>query len=117
MRIAKDTAADAQDHRTMPLHQRFRGRLIVLFDEERQELPIRQASPVADKHRFAKLLDDGLQAAGPHFPSSRAPAWRIRYLLFLGGGRFHTLFCVIGPAPNRHQPIFRLGADLLEYGL
>jgi hypothetical protein len=67
---AKNTAADAPDHRPVPAHEGCKSRFVTAADVVLQQFPIGQ-SHIFAQHR-AKVLDDTVHLAGWHVPSIRA---------------------------------------------
>ena len=64
--VAEDTAAHAPHHRTMPLHEGRKTRLVPAADVLLQQLPIGHLRPIPQKHLPANVLDDLADRAGRH---------------------------------------------------
>jgi hypothetical protein len=62
--VADDTAADAKDHGAVATDKGLEGRLVLLFDEGRQQLPIRPVRPIGPHHDPAEMLDDPAYRSG-----------------------------------------------------
>jgi len=62
--IANDTTANPEDHGAMTTDKGVKGRFIVLFDEGRQQLPIRPVRPIGPQHDPAEMLDDPAYRSG-----------------------------------------------------
>src|SRR5262245_40464954 len=59
---------DAPHHRAVPTHKGRKSRLVLAADVVRQQLLIGQPSPVLQKHRPAKVLDDPVHLAHRRVP-------------------------------------------------
>jgi hypothetical protein len=71
--IANDTTANPEDHGAMTTDKGVKGRFIVLFDEGRQQLPIRPARRILPKHGSAKTPNHRVQLSRRH----SCPPWPI----------------------------------------
>jgi hypothetical protein len=69
--IAKDSVANAKDHRTMTAQKCFKGSFVMASDEGFEELSVSQPRTVQCQGSPAKVLNDGLHLGGRHLsPSS-----------------------------------------------
>src|SRR5262249_45751598 len=87
--VAEDTAAHAPHHRSMPMHQGCKSRLVTAADVVRQQFLIGQPPTVSQKHPPSKVLEYPPHLAGRHvlsFVGRRSPSI---LLLPAGGGLIH----------------------------
>jgi putative transposase len=63
--VAENTATDAPDHRTMPLHQNRKSLLFSAAEIAFQQLSIRQFRLCVQQRRITKLLNDVTDRSGP----------------------------------------------------
>jgi hypothetical protein len=90
--IAQDPAAHAPHHRTMLIYNCRNCGLFTPADVVREQLPIGQPRPIAQKHCPAEVLDDLVPLAGRHVVSLvRLP--RALYLTTARAGPFDAFFC------------------------
>jgi hypothetical protein len=68
--VAEEAAADAPDHRAVPLDEGCESSFIPTLNEAAEELSIGQPRPVLQQHGRAKLLDDLARLACRHAPRS-----------------------------------------------
>jgi len=73
-------AADALDHRAVPLNERSEGSFVPLFDETPKQLLVSEPRPIRQMHGPAEVLDDIARLAGRHLVSP-SPAWPLYFLL------------------------------------
>ena len=59
--VAEDAAADAPHHRAMPPHKGGKSRRVTTAGVVLQQLLIGPSSPIPQKHRPAKVLDNPAQ--------------------------------------------------------
>src|SRR5262249_9749848 len=84
--VSEDTAAHGENHRAMAPHEGLEGSLLPPGKVAVEQLPIRQACPIAQNDR-PKLLDDQVC---PH--AHRSVATSGLSLVLPGRGHFPTLF-------------------------
>jgi hypothetical protein len=88
--IAENPATNAEDHWSMPSHESFKGRFVLSADKGVQQLSIRQARPIRQKHDPAILVENRVRGAADREMVPRAP---VEQSLFQG--------CVRGSGPQR----------------
>src|SRR5439155_167879 len=87
--VAKNTAAHAPHHLSMPMHKGCKSRLVTAAHVVLQQLPIGQSRTIAQNP--AKMLDDPVQFSGRHVLSF-VGATTALYLNTTRRQRFDTLF-------------------------
>src|SRR5262249_40546578 len=91
--VAKDTAAHAPNHRSVPPHEGFQSRFFPAAEVVPQQLPIGPPRSVAQEHRPAKVRDDLANRARSHV-LSLVRAMLVLYLTTTRWRPFDALFCL-----------------------
>jgi hypothetical protein len=97
--VTEDAAANAQHHRTMPAHERFKSRFFASANVALQQLSVAQARPIRQNGGSAKLIDDRADGSRVHVVTP-SPAFMPSTYSFLATGILIHLF------PGRDQNLF-----------